>query len=107
MLLNINEYDSTLLISVEGELDHHTSEIFKEQIDESIRGKNYDKVILNMKKLNFMDSSGIGVLIGRYKILKSMGIELAVVNVNSQVRKIFDISGLFKIIRDEGELKWV
>lgn len=105
MLLNFNEYDSTLLISIEGELDHHTSEIFKDQIDESVKGRKYDKVILNMKRLNFMDSSGIGVLIGRYKTLKSMGIDLAVVNVNSQVRKIFEISGLFKIIRDEGELK--
>lgn len=105
MVLNVKEHGNTLFISIEGELDHHSSETFKQQVDESIKRKNYTKIVLDMKKLSFMDSSGVGALIGRYKMLKPLGIELTAVNINPQVRKIFDISGLFKVIKDEGELK--
>ncbi|WP_026487580.1 STAS domain-containing protein [Caldanaerobius polysaccharolyticus] len=105
MVLNFDERDNVLLVSLNGELDHHTSEVFKEKFDENVKGKKYNEVILDLKNLSFMDSSGIGALIGRYKLLKSQGVGLSVANLSPQVRKVFSISGLLKVIKDKGELK--
>ncbi|MDR1773565.1 MAG: anti-sigma F factor antagonist [Clostridioides sp.] len=80
------------------ELDHHISNEVRDELD-SIINKNQIKVIVfDFEKINFMDSSGIGVIIGRYKKIASDGGRVSVINVNERVRKIFDLSGLNKII---------
>lgn len=105
--MQINFYDKNkqLFVIIEGELDHHTSENFKELLENKLSNKKYDEIILDLDKLSFMDSSGIGVLIGRYKELKGYGTKLSVINVKPQVRKVFEISGLFKLIEDKGDYK--
>jgi stage II sporulation protein AA (anti-sigma F factor antagonist) len=55
--------------------------------------------------LKFMDSSGLGVLLGRYKIISRRGGELGVVGINTQIDRIFVVSGLYKIIKAYDDLK--
>ncbi|WP_131065472.1 STAS domain-containing protein, partial [Clostridioides difficile] len=55
-------------------------------------------VVFNFENINFMDSSGIGVIIGRYKKISNEGGRVSVINISSRVKKIFDLSGLNKII---------
>ena len=55
-------------------------------------------IIFDFKNIRFMDSSGIGVIIGRYKKISSEGGKVSVVNVNDRVKKIFNLSGMNKII---------
>ena len=56
-------------------------------------------MILDFAKVSFMDSTGIGVLLGRYKKVSENGAELCVKNVNRQIDKVFRISGLYQIIK--------
>ena len=56
------------------------------------------KVVFDMDNVTFMDSAGIGMLIGRYKTVKSYGGEIEIMNVKPAIRKIFEMSGILKII---------
>lgn len=80
------------------ELDHHISNEVREEIDYIIQEKQIKNIIFDFKNMNFMDSSGIGVVIGRYKRVSSEGGKVAVININPRVKKIFDLSGMSKII---------
>ena len=57
-------------------------------------------VIFDFNRVSGMDSAGIGLLIGRYKLIKMLGGNLEIANISTSVRKIFEMSGLFKIIQE-------
>ncbi|WP_250673949.1 anti-sigma F factor antagonist [Paraclostridium ghonii] len=80
------------------ELDHHIANEVREEIDYVIQDKQIKNIVFDFKNMNFMDSSGIGVVIGRYKKISSEGGKVAVINLNSRVKKVFDLSGMNKII---------
>ena len=63
------------------------------------------KVILDFSDVNFMDSAGIGMLLGRYKVVRMLGGELEVININRQVKKLFEMSGILKIIKVTDNIK--
>ena len=90
--------DNTLYVNLSGELDECSSNYFKQKIDDCIIKNNYRKVIFDLLELTFMDSTGIGVLIGRYKLLKKKSVPMFIVNPNKQIDKIFNISGLYQIM---------
>lgn len=99
--VNLEVRNNVLCIRLEGELDHHSSEILRTQVDESIQKNAIHHIILNLEKLSFMDSSGLGVILGRYKLVKNIGGEMVVCAISPPVKRLFDMSGLFKIIRLE------
>lgn len=80
------------------ELDHHITNEVRDEIDNILISKSVKNIIFDFKNINFMDSSGIGVIIGRYKKISNDGGKVSVVNVNARVKKIFDLSGMNKII---------
>ena len=83
-----------------GELDHHSSEEVRNKIDYRLDNDDITKLILNFSGVTFMDSSGIGVVIGRYKKLAMKNGSLFVVSVSNRVKKIFELSGMYKIIKE-------
>ena len=87
----------TLVVKMEGELDHHTSAEIRERIDREIEKGAKKNLIFDFGKLTFMDSSGIGVIIGRYKQIQNIGGKVAIANVNPHAERIINISGLHKI----------
>ena len=87
-----------LLIFLPEELDHHNAKVITEQSDWYIVSNQIRNIIFNFKRTNFMDSSGIGVIMGRYKLIKSLGGEVTVTNINHAIDRIFTISGLYKIV---------
>ena len=88
-----------LHISYFGELDECSAGKVRTATDKIINENSYVKeVIFNLSKLTFMDSTGIGMMIGRYKKLKSMGIVVYTKNPSLSVDKIYQISGLYKIM---------
>ena len=89
----------SIIISLEGELDEKTAGKTREYLDKRIRDSGCEKVILDFSKVGFMDSTGIGVLLGRYKMITERGGQLCVSNVNAQIDKVFRISGLYQIIK--------
>ena len=80
------------------ELDHHITNEVRDGIDSILNSKPIKNIIFDFKNIRFMDSSGIGVIIGRYKKIANEGGKVSVVNVNARVKKIFDLSGMNKII---------
>ncbi|MDE5782230.1 MAG: anti-sigma F factor antagonist [Lachnospiraceae bacterium] len=89
---------NALIIIVNGDLDHHNAEIIKEIADNSIMENKIRNVIFDFKNSNFMDSSGIGVMMGRYKLIANAGGRACAVNLNPTINRIFQISGLHKVI---------
>ena len=89
---------NTLVISLSGELDECTANYTRSTMDDLIASNSFNKLVIDMHNLDFMDSTGIGVLIGRYKKLKSKNIFMYVINPNCHIEKIFKMSGLYEII---------
>ena len=99
--MKVNHYieDKILEFEITEEIDHHNSEKIRNRIDYEIQRFMPKKVILDMKQVKFMDSAGIGLIIGRYKVANSYGGELEVHNVSDKLKRILDMSGIHKIIR--------
>lgn len=87
-----------LIIKLNRELDHHIAITLREKSDRFIEKGNIKNIIFDFKNARFMDSSGIGVIMGRYKRVIFTGGKVAVTNVDSSVDRIFRLSGLYKII---------
>jgi stage II sporulation protein AA (anti-sigma F factor antagonist) len=96
--IDLEHRRKTLIVRLKGELDHHTSESVKLRMEEAIEQGQLTHIILSLKDLNFMDSSGIGVILGRYKQITAKGGKMVVCDVNSAVYRLFEMSGLFKIL---------
>lgn len=90
---------SILCVRLDGELDHHSSEMLRKAVDEELNKGLYKHLVLNLEKLSFMDSSGLGVILGRYKRITSKGGEMVVCSISLPIKRLLEMSGLFKIIR--------
>ena len=88
---------SVLTMHFEGELDEYVAAEARESMEEIIKTHTFKTLILDLKKLEFMDSTGVGVIIGRYKQLKARGISGYTKNVSPSVDKIFAMSGLYEL----------
>ncbi|MDO5538529.1 MAG: anti-sigma factor antagonist [Eubacteriales bacterium] len=87
-----------LIILVPAELDHYNAEKIKSGADRLIENRNIRRVIFDFKRTVFMDSSGIGVIMGRYKNIRFMGGEVMAIHVNSRIYRILTLSGIYKVI---------
>lgn len=90
--------DLTLVVKLVGELDEHSAEFVRRKLDTLFLENNFSAVILDLSRMSFMDSTGIGVIIGRYKLLRKEGKKLYVKKPSTTVDKIFKMSGLYEII---------
>lgn len=88
----------TLVIHLKGDLDHHSAGGLREEMDRLLCDTDVHRVVLDMSGLGFMDSSGIGLIIGRYRILRRRGGQLAIRSGNRRVDRILQMSGLYEII---------
>lgn len=98
MNTDYNENERKLLIKYDGEIDHHTCLEVAKRTDDMIRKYLPLKVVFDFENVEFMDSSGIGMLLGRYKQLIRFGGKAEMKNLNGDVKRIFTMSGIFKII---------
>lgn len=92
--------DKTLLVQfTTTELDHHVANYIKENVDDIIMRKGIKNIIFDFHNIKFMDSSGIGVIIGRYKKIASLNGNVSIINMNTRVERVFNLSGMGKIIK--------
>lgn len=96
--IELEHHRRTLIVRLNGELDHHTADTVKLKMEEAILRGDVNHVVLSMKHLSFMDSSGLGVILGRYKLVTARGGKMVVCDVNPAVYRLFEMSGLFKIL---------
>ena len=88
-----------ILIKVDGELDHHMAGKIKDAADRKMRSTNAVNVIFDLSDMTFMDSAGIGVMMGRYKKARALGGKTAVFGTDAQTLRIIKMSGMDKIIK--------
>ncbi len=87
-----------LIVRLKGELDHHTAITFRRAVETELKKDTIQNLVLNMQNLTFMDSSGIGAILGRYKQVKAKGGRIVICGLNKYNKKILEIGGLLKII---------
>ncbi len=104
MKISLDTQDKTLIVNFNGELDHHSAEETRKEIDRTYFEKRLKNIVLDLKNLNFMDSSGIGLIMGRYKNVSDNGGKLYIINVSSRVEKILKMSGILKIVEIYNDL---
>lgn len=89
---------TTLIARIRGELDHHTAEYVRRKIDSELMKSFTKNVIFDFSEVSFMDSSGIGVIMGRYKNVRQLNGSVSLVNLKPQLKRIFDMSGVLKYV---------
>ena len=87
-----------LIIKLGEEIDHHTAEKARRKIDYEIQRYLPKKVIFDFSNVNFMDSAGIGLIIGRYKNISMLGGNLEISSTTEQIKRILQMSGITKLI---------
>ena len=91
-------YENTLYVILSGELDEHSAYKTRINLDEIFSKPNFNQVIIDLSELDFMDSTGIGMLIGRYKKMKVINKKMYVCNPSKHVDRIFKMTGLYEIM---------
>ncbi len=91
------EKDKLLRLELLEEIDHHEVEKIRRKADDEIARFLPRKVIFDFNNVSFMDSAGIGMVLGRYKMINMLGGTLEMENVSTPLRKIFEMSGITKI----------
>ena len=91
--------DSFLIVSIGKDLDHHQAEILQKDMNQIQRERGFRNLLFDFKNTEFMDSSGVGMIINRYKELSALGGRVAVAGTTPQINKLFYVSGLHKIIK--------
>ena len=104
MQYSINSSDSELLsISLSGEIDHHTTADIRHGIDAEIERYKPHRLVLDFGMVTFMDSSGIGLVMGRYRLMEPYGGIIEITNVPPALKRVMQIAGLYKLAQiDEG-----
>ena len=95
--------ENCLTAYLSGEIDHHAAKNLRETIDSRAAAQKPQKLLLNFREVTFMDSSGIGLVMGRYRLMQELGGELRVTGVPSHIRKVMRLSGLDKLAVMEPE----
>lgn len=99
MNVAIEASKSVVIAYLNGEIDHHTAAEVRNQIDDAICRRKPTHLILDFRNVSFMDSSGIGLVMGRYRLLRSIDCtaSLEIKNVSLRTKKIMELAGLGRI----------
>lgn len=101
----ITRDEGVMTVAFEGEIDHHSAVRVRSKIDASIYEWRPERLVLDLSRVNFMDSSGLGLVMGRYALAQKLGAGFEVINPTERALKIFELAGLGRIIKMHGEEK--
>ena len=99
-MVTFTTQDSVLTALISGEIDHHTAKEIRESIDEKIEVSMPKLLILDFSRVNFMDSSGVGLIMGRYKLMQHFGGSVKVINTSETINKVLILSGVLRLIEE-------
>jgi len=89
----------SMVVHLPKELDHHNSQNLKQETEQIMDETYINQIIFDFSNTNFMDSSGIGALLGRYKRMSAVGGKVVVYGVNERVKRLLNLSGIYKIVK--------
>lgn len=97
MSVKITEEEKRIVAHLSGEIDHHSAKELRTEIDFSVREYRPEELILDFAEVSFMDSSGIGLVMGRCKLMNEYSGSVTVRNPPSYIRKVMRLSGIDRI----------
>ena len=95
--VEIETNKNAMVAYLQGEIDHHNASKIRYLLDTKIEKKHPKLLILDFTKISFMDSSGIGLVMGRYKLMKYIGGNLKIINPSPKIKKIMSLAGFEKL----------
>ena len=97
MRMRISREQTQLTVYFEGEIDHHTLGHIRDEIDAEILRLPTDTLVLDFAKVPFMDSSGIGLIMGRWKLISKSQGNVVITGAKGAIRKVMELSGIRRI----------
>lgn len=98
MSLILNSKKNTLIVHIGGDFDLVSANDFREKIDRSIAETMSQNLILDLEKTTFIDSSGLGVIMGRYRKIKANNGQMVIYGAKPGIKKIFEVSGILSLM---------
>ena len=93
----IEHQDQVMTAYLEGEIDHHSARPIREQIDDEAQQSKPQMLLLDFGRVSFMDSSGIGLVMGRFRLMSELGGTLKVVNTPPHIAKVMRLAGMERL----------
>ena len=97
MPVEIRIEDKALTACVSGDIDHHTAAALREEIDQNVQLYNPEKLTLDFSRVSFMDSSGVGLIMGRYKLMKELGGKIGITGTSPASARMIKLAGLGRL----------
>ena len=97
MQLELTRQGERLTAALIGELDHHAAGDIRQRIDTAALSARCKRLVLNLERLSFMDSSGVGLIMGRYRLMLSLGGSLTVENADQRIGRMLRLAGLDRL----------
>lgn len=94
----------TLVVKLSQDLDHHTAAPLRTEIDRKFRTTSASHIIFDMSSLRFMDSSGIGLVMGRYKLATPLGGRIYLTGIPKNMDRLLNMSGIYKLVYRAGDI---
>ena len=86
-----------IVMRLSGDIDHHSAGEIRRRLESEIRGSGAVNIAFDMRDVTFMDSSGIGVMIGRYKTVSALGGHMIVYNASDRIKRLLEMSGIDRL----------
>lgn len=99
MKIKIKSQNGTAIVVLSGEIDHHTAKNLRSELDKFVITMQPEVLAIDFSNITFMDSSGIGLIIGRYKLLKECGGQLEIHSPQPYIRRVLKLSGIERIVK--------
>jgi len=99
------EHGQNLVAFLTGDIDHHGAKKAREMIDAAVSVCRPEKLILDFSEVEFIDSSAVGLIMGRYRLMSQLGGTVKVINLNARCKKLLQLSGVFSIVTCEERKK--
>ncbi|MBQ8108527.1 MAG: STAS domain-containing protein [Ruminococcus sp.] len=96
-MTRIKVYGDTVVAEILGDLDHHSASLIREDIDREINCRQPQRLVIDFSGVTFMDSSGIGLIMGRYRLMQELGGEVMVACVPGYIRKVLRLAGIDRL----------
>ncbi|WDL97090.1 anti-sigma F factor antagonist [Alicyclobacillus sp. ALC3] len=90
--------EGAVLVRLQGELDHHVVEQIRNEIDQKLQENRYRALVISFRGTDFMDSSGLGLILGRYRTMMQHQGKMSLSEVSPALRRLFELSGVLKIL---------
>ncbi len=99
----VKKRDWLLVVRLFGEIDHHSAVFLREELDKLIMRERPRRLVLDLSCIDFMDSAGLGLLMGRLRLMREVGGVMALTRPNERILKILRLAGMERFMEIEGE----